>query len=309
MTLFDRAAHHPHLSIVLEVIEGLDPEPRQDHGSQSQSDRGQTADAVNDDLKHDLGKNGFPHPVLDRPAAQTTFFQGIRFGLLAFDGGAPDGLGSKAVKGLTASCRVAVINGADIDMVTDDVADVARAVKVADLGEMADKTRQGAALMVKLMRCGNKRHDRHPAEGKNRARHLQTGKVVVGNMPSHDQVKRRTRHGAKPDRDVGQCLAGHAPRGKVQWQQAIHDGQSGECGHAQPDVIATQQEARNRHNLHQERYVVFRVVSHDLSCLIFIRWQLSSAHPLYKFQRLHWAYSAIFLPIDMLAYCLTSFKP
>ena len=229
VTPVNRGALHAYLSVMLKVIEGFDPEPGHDHGSERDSYRRPTADFVDERLEDRLGKNSLPESVPDRPSTVPALFQRVRLDLLAIDRREQDGFRGKRIESLTSSSRVGILHSAHVKVMSHDVSDVAGAVEIADLRVMTNQPGQRATLVVELMRRWNQRQHRQPRTAQYRTGDLDRAQMMASHVPGHHQIQPGSQERAQPDRDVGDGAAAHAPLGQVNRQDAVedrHDGQS-----------------------------------------------------------------------------------
>ena len=128
----DGFAIHAHDAVVLEVIEGFDPKAR---------DRNATADDERDASKNDLRQNCLPQPMPNRPAPVAALLKRITFNFPRHQSAGDDGAPGKAVERRAAACGVLIFRRADINVMADRVANIARAIEITHLEIGADELR------------------------------------------------------------------------------------------------------------------------------------------------------------------------
>ncbi|MFD2580234.1 hypothetical protein ACFSTD_19985 [Novosphingobium colocasiae] len=128
---------------------------------------------------------------------------------------------------------IAVLAGGDINVMADNVRDLARRVEIADLAIATDQTAQLAALVIQFMRGRHDRDDAHPGARGNHADVLPCRRAgVAGDPECGGDVDRRAQQRAQPDRDIGQRLVRNPTRFHVVGQHAVDQAESGQAGDA-----------------------------------------------------------------------------
>ena len=165
MAAINLAAGQADQAVVLEVVEALDPESRADHPGEHHGIGCPPADKMNAGLEHELDQDCLVETVAKRPAALAHGFEVVAFGAPGFEGRMDHGLGREGIKARAARRRIAIKRGGDMDVVPDDMGNLARAIEIADLRIAADEPAQLAALVIELMRGGNQRDHAEPCAG------------------------------------------------------------------------------------------------------------------------------------------------
>src|SRR3546814_10235043 len=136
----DRAAFDPNQPVMLEIVEGFDPEACAGHAREHDRHRGPAAHQKDDRLHDDLRKQRLPDPVADRPAAMPLFLERVAFHPPCVARALHHGTPGKAIDRYAAPRGVAVFDGRDIAVMARDMGDFAGAIEIADLRIGSDET-------------------------------------------------------------------------------------------------------------------------------------------------------------------------
>ena len=196
-----------------------------------------------------------------RPARVTAFLQRITLDAARHQGAGYHCAWREPVQALAAHCSIGVGQRADIKMMTDGMADVARAIQIHHLPIGADHLWQPAALVIELVGRRHIGDDRHPRGADQGASPVDAAEVAVGGTPGQHQHQQRAADGAQPQRNTGHSTVVHLAHRQIERQQLVDHGEEEQRGQPQPGPGAAQEEAGGRQQLQTESQVVAGIVS------------------------------------------------